>query len=360
MGRDGWTGARGEGAAAPVPRLPRTLRQALFVLTGAKRLVDSRPVQAQIVVTYDCNLTCRYCHEYATGAPIVPFDAIARRIDKLAALGAFTYDVLGGEPLLHPDIVAIVRHIKRQRRGVTFATLITNGFKLTPEIVDGLNDAGLDSMQVSVDTIDPEPGLPKSLKSVLPKLALLAERARFKVKVQTVLTEESRLRYDEFRTLLAPFPFEFGFSLLHDAEGKIGIRGRHFAELLRQHELFPGMGFFRKHAAEMLVGDFRRPWKCLGGFKYLYVRPDGRTQYCSQVAGEARALEDTTLGDLRRADVHKPCEAGCALSCVRTVSHAMANPLRTLGASLEIVGEFMRPRPALQMAPSRRERSVRR
>jgi hypothetical protein len=180
------------------------------------------------------------------------------------------------------------------------------------------------------------------------------------VKIQTVLTEESRLRYDEFRTLLAPFPFEFGFSLLHDADGKIGLRGQHFADLLRQHELFPGMGFFRKHAAEMLVGDFRRPWKCLGGFKYLYVRPDGRTQYCSQVAGEARPVEETTVADLRRADVHKPCEAGCALSCVRTVSHAMANPLGSLGTSLEILGEFMHPRPALQVAPSRVEQPARR
>ncbi len=334
-------------------RLPGALRQALFILTGMKRLVDSRPLHAQVVVTYDCNLACRYCHEYAQGAPIVATETILRRVDRLAALGAFTYDLLGGEPLLHPDIVAIVRHIKRQRRGVTFATIITNAFKLTPEMVDGLNDAGLDSMQVSVDTIDPEPGLPKSLKSVLPKLALLAERARFKVKIQTVLTEESRTRYAEFRELLTPFGFEFGFSLLHDAQGRIGLKGQHFADLLRQHELFPGMGFFRQHAAEMLVGDFHRPWKCLGGFKYLYVRPDGGTQYCSQVAGDARPIEDTSLADLRRADVHKPCEAGCALSCVRTVSHAMASPLSSLGVSLEILGEFMHPRPALGVVPSR-------
>lgn len=356
------SGRAGQGIddATPIRRLPPALRQALFVLTGAKRLFDSRPLHAQIVVTYDCNLTCRYCHEYTTGAPIVPLEAIKQRIDKLAALGAFAYDVLGGEPLLHPDIVEIMRHIKRQRRGVTFATIITNAFKLTPEIIDGLNDAGLDAMQVSVDTIDPEPGLPKSLKSVLPKLALLKERARFSVKIQTVLTEESRERYEQFRELLVPFGFEFGFSLLHDAAGKIGISGQQFADLLRQHELFPGMAFFRKHAAEMLVGDFSRPWKCLGGFKYVYVRADGRTQYCSQVAGAARPIEEMTLADLRRADVHKPCEAGCALSCVRTVSHAMANPLQSLSASFDLLGSFMHPSPAPEVALSRVEPSPRR
>lgn len=320
------------------------MRKAAFVLTGIKRLFDSRPVHAQLVVTYECNLACRYCHEYTNGAPIVPYEVLARRIDKLGELGAFTIDLLGGEPLLHPDVVRLVARIKGTRRRQNFSTIITNAFKLTPEHVDGFNDAGLDCMQVSVDGIDPEPGLPKSLRSVLPKLAILAERAQFQVKIQTVLTEDSWRRYGEFRELLAPFDFEFGFSLLHDGQGRIAVRGEHFAELLRRHELFPGMAFFRRHAAEMLVGDFRRPWKCLGGFKYLYVNPDGRVQYCSQVVGRGQPIESLTLEDLRAADVHKPCEAGCALSCVRTVSHAMANPLASLATSVEILGDFMRPR----------------
>jgi MoaA/NifB/PqqE/SkfB family radical SAM enzyme len=320
------------------------MRKARFVLTGFKRLFDSRPVHAQLVVTYECNLTCSYCHEYEPGAPIVPFEVLAARIDRLGELGAFTFDLLGGEPLMHPDIVRLVARIKATRGGVNFATIITNAFKLTPELVDGFNEAGLDCMQVSVDGIDPEPGLPKSLRSVLPKLAILAERARFQVKIQTVLTEASWRRYAEFREVLAPFEFEFGFSLLHDGEGKIAIRGEHFAELLRQHELFPGMAFFRRNAAEMLVGNFSRPWKCLGGFKYLYVNPEGRAQYCSQVAGGGVPLESLTLADLRAADVHKPCEAGCALGCVRTVSHAMADPLATLATSVEILADFMRPR----------------
>ena len=318
-----------------------------------------RPLVAVYYVTTQCNLNCAYCEDFGqrrntqAWAPL-PLEEALRAL-RIVRSGVDHLILTGGEPLLHPDIVAIVRRIKQQRRGVTFATIITNAFKLTPELVDGLNEAGLDSMQVSVDTIDPEPGLPKSLKSVLPKLTLLAERARFQVKVQTVLTEQSRRRYGEFRDALAPFPFEFGFSLLHDAQGKIGLSGQHFADLLHQHELFPGMAFFRRHAAEMLIGDFHRSWKCLGGFKYLYVNPDGRTQYCSQVPGGAQPIEATTLADLRDADVHKPCEPGCALGCVRTVSHAMQNPLRSLGASLEILGEFMHPHPKVQMVASREE-----
>jgi MoaA/NifB/PqqE/SkfB family radical SAM enzyme len=319
-------------------------RKARFVGTGAKRLFDGRPVHAQLVVTYECNLSCTYCHEYTHGAPLVPFAALAARIDALARLGAFTYDLLGGEPLLHPDIVDVVRHIKGARGGANVVTVITNAFKLTPELVDGFNDAGLDCMQVSVDTVDPTPELPKSLKTVLPRLALLAERARFAVKIQTVLTDETWRRYAEFRDVLAPFDFEFGFSLLHDGAGQIAIRGEHFAELLHRHDLFPGIAFFRRHAAEMVVGDFSRPWKCLGGYKYLYVNAAGRVQYCSQVPGPRKDVTTLTLEDLRAADVHKACEAGCALGCVRTVSHALASPVGSMRAVVEVLADVMRPR----------------
>jgi len=52
-----------------------------FMLTGAKRVLDSRPMYAQVVVTDDCNLTCSYCTEYTSGAPIIPLEELKRRID---------------------------------------------------------------------------------------------------------------------------------------------------------------------------------------------------------------------------------------------------------------------------------------
>src|SRR3989304_4492148 len=96
-----------------------------FVLTGAKRVADSRPMYAQVVVTDDCNLTCSYCDEYASGAPIIPLETLKTRIDKLDELGVLVYDFLGGETLLHSGIAALVRHVKSKRRGSNLATIIT-------------------------------------------------------------------------------------------------------------------------------------------------------------------------------------------------------------------------------------------
>ena len=152
-----------------------------FVLTGAKRVFDSRPMYAQLVVTDNCNLTCTYCDEYTTGAPIIPLEEMKRRIDKLDELGVQVYDFLGGETMMHPEIAELVRHTKSKRRGSNLATIITNGFLLTEKNIRALNEAGLDFMQVSIDSLRPTEWSNKSLKSVLPRLHVLAKEARFTV-----------------------------------------------------------------------------------------------------------------------------------------------------------------------------------
>src|SRR5258708_30856705 len=113
-----------------------------FVLRGVKRVFDSRPMYAKLVVTDDCNLTCSYCDEYTPGAPIIPLDEMKRRIDKLDELGVQVYDFLGGETMMHPDIAELVRHTKSKRGGSNLATIITNGFLLTEKSIRDLNAAG--------------------------------------------------------------------------------------------------------------------------------------------------------------------------------------------------------------------------
>ena len=60
--------------------------------------------------------------------------------------------LVGGEPLVHPNIVELVRYC----RELGFATsLTTNGFLLTRKLLQELEDAGLQVMQISVDRMTP-------------------------------------------------------------------------------------------------------------------------------------------------------------------------------------------------------------
>jgi len=311
-----------------------------FILQGAKRIFDAKALYAQLVITDDCNLSCGYCNEYIPGAPPIPLATLQARVDKLDALGVLVYDLLGGEPLLHPDLAALIRYMKAKRQHRNIVVLITNGFLLTAQKVAALNDAGLDMMQISIDSIVPTASSHKALKTVLPKLHMLAREARFSVKVQSVLTEQTYWQYNEFRQLLADLPFDFSFSLLHMPGGHVAIQGEQYVRLLAEHDLFAGMLFYRQHAEEMLRGDDSRAWKCLGGSKFLYVNAAGEVQFCSQNHEFHKPLLEMTLADLRANNRHKVCEPGCALGCVRLVSHALAEPLKTLKTSLTLVSRL--------------------
>ncbi len=314
-----------------------TLRRLRFLLNSASRIADAKALYAQLVVTRDCNLSCAYCNEYQTGAPPIPVTMLLERIDRLDDLGVLVYDLLGGEPLLHPELPALVRHIKRKRGGANLAVLISNGFLLNEARIRALNEAGLDMLQISVDSVKPDGKSMKSLKSLMPKLRLLARDAHFPVKVQTVLSDETAAQYPEFRRLLEELPFDFSFSLLHHAGGRIAIGGRHLIELLHRHRLWGGMRLYRKDAEALLSGDFSRPWHCLGGFKFLYINAEGLIQRCSQQPGRLIPLMQAGSVDLKADSCHKSCEAGCAIGCARLVSHSLAHPLQSFRAGLDAV-----------------------
>jgi MoaA/NifB/PqqE/SkfB family radical SAM enzyme len=307
-----------------------------FLLTGTKRVLDSRPMYAQVVVTDDCNLTCDYCDEYIPGGPTVALTDLKARVDKLDQLGVLVYDFLGGEPLLHPGFDDLISHTKSKRGGSNVATIITNGFFLSERVIERLNASGVDFLQLSVDSIEPSPRSVKSLKTLLPRMKLLAKRARFQVEVQTVLNEETLPDYDRFRELLKDFPFAFGFSIMHGRGGRIAIRGEKFLDLLHRYGVFEGMNFYGQHLQEMLLGDFSREWKCMAGFKFLYINAKGDVQWCAQQRDYAFPLADMDLAELRRNNRHKPCEEGCCLGCVRMISHSLGEPLKNLRSSISL------------------------
>jgi MoaA/NifB/PqqE/SkfB family radical SAM enzyme len=120
-----------------------------------------QPVVAQVVPIRRCNLACTYCNEFDHLSEPVPLAEMAHRIDRLSELGTGIMTLSGGEPLLHPDVESIIRRIRA--RGA-IATVITNGYLLTPPLIDGLNGAGLDSLQISIDNVVPDEVSKKSLK----------------------------------------------------------------------------------------------------------------------------------------------------------------------------------------------------
>jgi MoaA/NifB/PqqE/SkfB family radical SAM enzyme len=143
-------------------------------------LSTEAPILAQIVVTRRCNLSCGYCNEYDKVSQPVPLEVMKERVGALARLNTFMVTCTGGEPLLHPDLAEIVKEIRRY--GMV-ATTITNGYFLTQQRIEELNEAGLQELQISIDNVIPDSVSAKSLKVLDRKLQLLADHAKFKVNI---------------------------------------------------------------------------------------------------------------------------------------------------------------------------------
>ena len=111
----------------------------------------------RISLTDRCNLRCRYCMP-AQGVPLRRHDEILRyeeivEIAKAAlTVGIDTFKLTGGEPLVRRDVPALVAALKNLP-GTRQVTLTTNGLLLADQL-EALLDAGLDAVNVSLDTLD--------------------------------------------------------------------------------------------------------------------------------------------------------------------------------------------------------------
>src|SRR5262245_40408273 len=128
------------------------------------------PILVHIIPARRCNLSCAYCNEFDNFSEPVPTAEMLRRIALLARLRAMAIHIRGGEPLLHPELDAIIRRIREHGM---LAGLLTNGYLLSIDRIQRLNSAGLDYLQISIDNVNPDGVSKKSLKTLDQKLRWL-------------------------------------------------------------------------------------------------------------------------------------------------------------------------------------------
>ena len=111
----------------------------------------------RVSLTDRCSLRCTYCMP-AEGLPWLPGDhmltneELLRLIGIAVDLGVTSVRLTGGEPLLRPDVVDIVAGVVGLGVAVS---MTTNGLRL-PGLAAPLKDAGLQRVNISLDTLDRE------------------------------------------------------------------------------------------------------------------------------------------------------------------------------------------------------------
>ncbi len=111
----------------------------------------------RISLTDRCNLRCVYCMpedmKFRPRAELLQDDELLRLVELFTELGFHKFRLTGGEPTVRPNLVEIVRGIARTP-GVNSLSMTTNGL-LLKQLAAPLAEAGLQRVNISIDTLDP-------------------------------------------------------------------------------------------------------------------------------------------------------------------------------------------------------------
>ncbi|MCF6290154.1 MAG: radical SAM protein [Desulfobacterales bacterium] len=156
----------------------------------------------RISITDRCNYRCVYCLPEG-GAPLKPYAEILRyeEIEQIArvavGLGITRIRLTGGEPLVRKNITWLVERLAAIP-GLAELSMTSNGSLLTPELARGLKGAGLDRINISLDTLDQDrfAGLTRggNIDEVLGGIAAAKAAGLEPVKINMVLMDATTVK----------------------------------------------------------------------------------------------------------------------------------------------------------------------
>ena len=127
----------------------------MSLIDGQQRHID----YLRVSITDRCNYRCTYCLPdtgiaHASRTDVLSFEEIASLVRCFASVGVRRLRLTGGEPTVRRDLPILVSLLK-QIQGIDDIALSTNGHLLS-DLAGPLRTAGVDRLNVSVDTLDPE------------------------------------------------------------------------------------------------------------------------------------------------------------------------------------------------------------
>jgi cyclic pyranopterin phosphate synthase len=171
----------------------------------------------RVSLTDRCSLRCAYCMPpeglpWLPRAELLTDDEIVRLVAVAVGLGVTSVRLTGGEPLLRPGVPGLVRRMAALRPRPELS-LTTNGVQLADQAA-ALAEAGLDRVNVSLDTLDPQRFRRITFRDrhadVLAGLAAAQDARLVPVKVNAVLLRGDN---DDEAVPLLRWALELGYAL---------------------------------------------------------------------------------------------------------------------------------------------------
>jgi MoaA/NifB/PqqE/SkfB family radical SAM enzyme len=258
--------------------------------------------------------------------------------------------ISGGEPLLRPDILEIVRNVK-QFDNLPYEIIVSNGWLLNEKKYLELKEAGADQFSISLDFPDKRhddfrqrPGLYKHLEEIMPRLARKGfndiilnsaiTRANFKELIPLAKKAKewgvliSYSAYTELRTGNREYSFETKedlSSLKKAIKGLIEFKKETDNIITPKDVLLDVLEFFEKK----YVPD------CQAGVKFAVVMPDGSLVPCSMKREKFSTLEEMR----KKFSRHNDC-GGCYVSIRCNTERSLLKQLKDFSSYVSVIGNW--------------------
>jgi len=260
-------------------------------LRFAASFLRRRLVHTNLQLMYSCNMKCQICdfwQERYQAMPVLSLAQVDVISEKLALIGPQVVSVGGGEPLMHPDIVPIVRSFNRFH----FPVMICNGWFIDDENARALFDAGMYEISISVDYADParhdeQRGLPGAHARALDALATLQRNRAAphqRVHMITVVMDDNLDQIEPLILKCRELGVSYLLTLYSDARGAKATRSispevsAHLLDLKRRYREFVALRTYIGRFSSAIAEGGVEP--CHAGRNLLNIDSGGNVSLC--------------------------------------------------------------------------------
>jgi MoaA/NifB/PqqE/SkfB family radical SAM enzyme len=327
------------------PVIARAMRGWLYPYVKSRVMPGQfHPIISYFFTEYKCNLDCHYCYSFDNRVRGMTEETARRAIDWLHDTGCRVLALMGGEVLLRPAFVHKVVYYAAKKGFWVYVP--TNGRLMRPEVIDRLGDAGVATINLAVDVVEEQEGLPKALAPIRSYFDYLIKKQYvydFSVFLNINIT---RVNLDDVRRL-TEIAHDCGIATDYHINEAPYLEQEHFkhATLNRTHirkEDWPDVdavidwlieknrsGYKMVNSARRMaeMKEFMRdrvePWDCRAGQNSIVIRSDGTLAPCFPMYS---ATKDWGVVGAPRFDVTSLDEmkVTCQRRCFSTLNHNLA------------------------------------
>jgi MoaA/NifB/PqqE/SkfB family radical SAM enzyme len=320
--------------------------------------LKGRPLWAILYVTRKCNLSCRYCLFKNDGKVDPCLDDIFICLDKIKETGCKIVSITGGEPTLRKDLPKIIERCKEKN---LISYLNTNGHLLTASLVKDLGKAGLDIVNISLDSVSPNLNSNKDFHQTGKKIDLLIEgreKYGYAIISNQVITKDN---LHEIHPLIEQLKAKriyvaHGIKYPIADEFKSPADLRRLTDALSRLKQKKGNGYPIITSEKYIDSSIKwanRPssWNCLAGAAFFTVDLDGSVLGCDRLPTTSMHICDLTIknftrvqSETRKMNEFQECSFTCMINCAFETSFICSSPYMVFKVLLQTVRMLLSPR----------------